>query len=199
MRGRHEWNTQSGSKLWRLNYRFAGKQKTHALGSYDDVSLREARDGRDKAKAQLREGVDPSGAKVEARAALKLAAADSCEAMAREWLTKQRHADITRNKITRIFETVLFPWIGSKPVSAIKPPELLAVLGRVEARGKLETAQRAKQYAGLVFRYAIATGRSSDDPSAALRGALATPKTRHRASIHRPEADRPAAARCTWL
>lgn len=176
----------SGSKLWRLNYRFAGKQKTLAIGIYPDVSLKEAREARDDAKLNLRQGVDPSGAKVQARAALRQSATDSFEAVAREWLTKQHHADITRNKITRIFETVLFPWIGSKSVAEIKAPELLATLRRVEAQGKLETTQRAKQYAGLVFRYAIATGRASDDPSAALKGALASPKTRHRASITDP-------------
>lgn len=176
----------NGSKLWRLNYRFAGQQKTLALGIYPAVSLKEAREARDDAKAKLRQGVDPSGAKVLARAALKQAAADSFEAVAREWLGRQALSEATHTKALWMFEALTFPWLGARPVSEIKAPEMLAVLRRIEARGKLETAQRVKQQAGRVFRYAIATGRAADDPTAALRGALATPKTKHRASITDP-------------
>jgi len=176
----------NGSKLWRQNYRFAGQQKTLALGIYPAISLKEAREARDDAKAQLRQGIDPSGAKVQARAALKQAAADSFEAVAREWLGRQALSEATHTKALWMFEALTFPWLGARPVSEIKAPEMLAVLRRIEARGKLETAQRVKQQAGRVFRYAIATGRASDDPTAALRGALATPKTKHRASITDP-------------
>lgn len=176
----------NGSKLWRLNYRFVGQQKTLALGIYPGISLKEAREARGDAKAKLRQGIDPSGAKVQARAALKQAAADSFEAVAREWLGRQALSEATHTKAVWMFESLTFPWLGARPVSEIKAPEMLAVLRRIEARGKLETAQRVKQQAGRVFRYAIATGRASDDPTAALRGALATPKTRHRASITDP-------------
>lgn len=179
----------NGVKLWRMNYRYAGKQKTLAIGEYGEspkVSLKQARVYRDEAKAKLRDGIDPSGAKVQARAAKKLAHADSFEAIAREWLGKQNHAESTRKKALWIFETLLFPWIGRSPITAIKAPDLLAALRKTEARSKLESAQRAKQYAGMVFRYAIATGRAEDDPSKALQGALATPKTKHRASITDP-------------
>lgn len=176
----------NGSKLWRLNYRFAGKQKTLALGSYDEVSLKDARDGRDRAKVQLLDGVDPSAEKVKGKVDRKLAATNSFEAVAREWMTKKPRAPSTQAKLEWIFDTMLFPWLGRRPIADIKAPDLLATLRRFEALGKLESTQRAKQYAGMVFRYAIATGRASDDPAAALRGALATPKTRHRASITDP-------------
>ncbi len=177
----------NGSKLWRMNYRHLGKQKTLAVGEYPKVSLKQARAKRDEAKAMLRDGIDPSSAKVTARKTAREAADDSFESIAREWLKKQHHAAATRTKAVWIFEKALFPWIGRMPISAVKAPDLLAALRRTEALGKLETAQRAKQYAGLVFRYAIATGRATDDPSAALRGALATPKTKHRASITDPK------------
>jgi len=177
----------NGSKLWRMNYRHLGKQKTLAVGEYPKVSLKLARVQRDEAKARLRDGIDPSGAKVMARNTARAAANDSFESIALEWLKKQHHAAATRTKAVWIFEKALFPWIGRMPISAVKAPDLLAALRRTEALGKLETAQRAKQYAGLVFRYAIATGRATDDPSAALRGALATPKTKHRASITDPK------------
>lgn len=181
------WVQPNGSKLWRMNYRFAGKQNTASFGQYPAVSLKQARIRCDEAKALLRQGIDPSAVKAQARTALRMAAEDSFEAIAREWLGRQNHAESTRTKALWIFERLLFPWIGRTPITGIKAPDLLAVLQKTEARGKLESAQRAKQYAGLVFRYAIATGRAQDDPSASLRGTLTTPKTQHRASITDPK------------
>ena len=173
----------TGSKLWRFNFRFAGKQKTLALGVYPDTSLAAARKRLAQARELLAEGIDPSAAKKAAAAAKRSAGANTFEAIAREWLAKQRLADATRAKTLQVFETHLFPWVGRRPIDGIKAPELLAALRRIESLGKLETAQRAKQSAGRVFRYAIATGRAVDDPTFALQGALMTPKTQHRASI----------------
>jgi integrase len=176
-----------GSKLWRFNYRFQGKQKTLALGGYPDTTLASARKRLADARAQLAEGIDPSAAKVAAKSAERARSEDSFEAIAREWLDKQTLTDKTRTKALWMFEALTFPYIGSRPITEIKAPELLAMLRRLESRGKLETAQRVKQQAGRVFRYAVATGRANDDPTAALNGALATPKTKHRASITDPK------------
>ncbi|PTU28232.1 tyrosine-type recombinase/integrase [Stenotrophobium rhamnosiphilum] len=176
----------SGSKLWRLNYRFGGKSKTLALGAYPDVSLAAAREKRDEARRLLTSGIDPSQAKRAEKAAVRTSTANSFEVVAREWLAKQNLADSTRTKVLWLFESLTFPWIGTRPIKDITAPELLAVLRRVEARGKLHTAQGIKQRCGQVFRYAVATGRAERDPSGDLRGALATPKTRHRASITDP-------------
>jgi integrase len=146
-----------------------------------------ARDRRDAARQQLANGIDPG----EARKAEKIAqaGAESFEAIAREWHAKfspsweQSHGD----RILRRLELDIFPWIGKRPVGEIKAPELLAVLRRIETRGAQETAHRAMQNCGQVFRYAVATGRAERDPTGDLRGALPPPKEKHHASILEPK------------
>jgi integrase len=186
-RGLYLLVTTTGSKLWRFDYRHAGKRKTLAIGNYPDRSLRKAWESRDEARRLLSEGVDPAAAKRHKKAEGKVAAANTYEAVAREWLEKQALSATTRAKALWMLESHALPWIGNRAISEIRAPEVLAVLRRIEAQGKLETAQRVKQQAGRVFRYAVATGRAIDDPTAALRGALRTPITRHRASITDPK------------
>jgi len=181
--------TAAGGKWWRLKYRFGGKEKLLSLGTYPDVSLRDARERRDSARKLLADGVDPGEhrkAKKQARADL---AANSFEVVAREWFAKfeptwtEGHSD----KIIRRLERDIFPWIGGRPIAEIKALELLACLRRVEDRGALETAHRALQNAGQVFRYAIATGRAERDISADLRGALPPVRPTHHAAIMDPK------------
>ncbi|MFZ5635616.1 MAG: tyrosine-type recombinase/integrase [Pseudomonadota bacterium] len=174
----------TGARWWRLKYRFDGREKLLSLGVYPTITLRDARERRDAAKRLIAHGTDPSIQRQAAKAEL----ADTFEAVAREWFAKQApgwapsHAD----KVLRRMELYLFPWIGSRPVGKITAPELLSCLRRVESRGKLDTALRAKQNAGQVFKYAIATGRAERDPSADLRGALAPPVRSHYATITDP-------------
>lgn len=179
----------TGSKLWRFNYRFGGKQKTLAIGAFPDVPLATARKRLQQAREQLAEGVDPGEQRKQAARAREALHTDSFEAVAREWLTKHSptwspgHAD----KIQRRLERDVFPWIGSRPVGEIRAPELLATLRRIESRGALETAHRAHQNCGQVFRYAVATGRAERDPSGDLRGALPPVRQTHHASITEPQ------------
>ena len=178
----------SGARYWRLKFRFGGKEKRLALGVYPEVSLSAARDSADKARALLRDGIDPSAKRKTDRIAQRVSSTNTFEAIAREWLTKQKHmAPATFAKAKWTLEVHAFPWLGSRPIIEITPPELLAVLRRVEGRGKLETAQRLHQRCGQVFRYSIATGRAERDPAADLRGALATPKRQHRAALTEPK------------
>lgn len=173
--------TPAGSKLWRQKYRIEGKEKRLAHGSYPDVSLADARARRDAARRLLANGADPGEHKRAEKAASEMRAANSFEAVAREWFAKfskgwaQSHAD----KILGRLERDLFPWVGARPVAEVKAPELLRCLRRIESRGALETAHRVLQNSGQVFRYAIATGRADRDPSADLRGALAPWKPKH--------------------
>lgn len=176
----------SGSRLWRFDYRRpGGARNTLSFGIYPDVSLKHARQQRDDARKLLANGVDP-GAK---RQAEKYALSDSFEAVAREWFERfspnwaTSHAD----KIIGRLEKDLFPWIGKRPIGTITPPELLTCLRRIESRGALDTAHRAHQNCGQVFRYAVATGRAERDPSADLRGALPPAKHKHYASITDPK------------
>ena len=174
----------SGGKWWRFDYRFSGRRKTLSMGTYPDVSLKEARIRRDEARIQLAKGIDPG----EARKAAKGVGQDTFEAVAREWLQKMRAGWVESHytNVVRRLEINVFPWLGRRPIGEITAPELLACLRRIEARGAVETAHRAKSTVGQVLRYAIATGRAERDISADLRGALEAKAKRHHASITEP-------------
>lgn len=182
--------TVNGGKWWRLDYRFAGKRKTLSVGVYSDVGLAEARDRRDIARKQLAAGIDPSEHRKAHKAAHAVRAGNSFEVVSREWFAKfkptwvESHSD----KIIRRLERDIFPWLGGRPIAEIAAPELLTTLRRIESRGAIETAHRALQNCGQVFRYAIATGRAERDLSADLRGALPPAKGTHHASITDPKA-----------
>ena len=175
----------AGGKYWRLKYRFGGTEKRLALGVYPDVKLATARERRDEARRLLADGIDPSEHRKATKAMRAERDANSFEAVAREWYAKKAptwaasHGD----KVIRRLERDVFPWVGARPVADLTAPELLAVLRRIEGRGTVETAHRALQNAGQVFRYAIATGRAERDPSGDLRGALAPMKHEHFAAV----------------
>ncbi|MDD2770271.1 MAG: tyrosine-type recombinase/integrase [Methylococcus sp.] len=180
--------TSKGGKLWRLNYRYDGKQKTLSFGTYPEVSLKDARERRDEARKLLAADIDPGEHKKAVKASRVEAAENSFEVIAREWHGKtsavwtEGHAE---NVLSRL-EQNIFPAIGSKPISAITSPELLKALRATESRAP-ETARRLRQTCGQIFRYAIATGRAERDPSGDLRGALTPAGTkRHHASITTP-------------
>lgn len=176
-------------KYFRIDYRFAGKRKTLALGVYPEVKLAEARVKRDEARKMITNGIDPCQARKVQKSILIEQSKNSFEAIAREWHGKyaSNWADSHAKKIIRRFELYIFPWLGSRSIAEITPPELLAVLRKIESKGILETAHRAQQNCGQVFRYAIATGRAERDPSADLRGALTPAKHRRLATITDPK------------
>ncbi|MEO8777685.1 MAG: integrase arm-type DNA-binding domain-containing protein [Rhodanobacter sp.] len=179
----------TGAKYWRLKYRHGGKEKRLALGVYDRVTLAAARNRREDARRLLADGVDPGAARKQAKqgeAEAVAVAADTFEAVGREWMERQQVAEVTTNKSCWILETFLFPEIGSRPIAEITPGELLEALRKVEESGRLETAKRAKIKAGQVFRYAVLKGKAASDPTAALRKALKAPKGRHHAAITDP-------------
>ena len=184
------WIMPDGAKRWRLAYRLAGVQKVLAVGVYPATGLREAREGRDEAKRLLADGQDPAFVKKVAKAAKTAASANTFEAVARELLDKKRRegkAEATIEKLEWLLGLAL-PFIGSRCITEITAPEILAVLRRTEARGRHETATRLREIIGGVFRFAVATGRAQGDPTGALRGALTTPKVQHRAAIIEPKA-----------
>ena len=175
-----------GSKLWRLAYRFRGKQKTLAIGAYPTFTLKAARDKREEAKRLLANGVDPS---TERRLAKHITSTENTfKAVAEEVLAKlekEGRADVTLTKKRWLLDFA-YPAFGHRSIGEITAPEVLSVLRRVEARGRYETARRLRSTCGTIFRYAIATGRAERDPSADLRGALTSPKVNHRAAIVDP-------------
>lgn len=175
----------SGSKLWRYKYRFEGKEKVLALGVYPDVSLAAAARRHRDARSMLAEGADPGAAKAQEKAARRTAATTGFEAVAREWFAKfsPGWAKSHSEKVIRRLELDVFPWIGAHPIAEIDAAKVLSVVQRIESRGTLDTAHRAKQNCGQVFRYAVATGRAKYDPTSALRGAIPRPEKRHFAAI----------------
>jgi len=179
----------NGSKLWRLSYRYLGRQKTLHLGPWPDVSLADARVRRDEARKQIAAGLDPAQEKKRARVTEKIAAANTFKDVAEEWVAKcerEERAAITLDKI-RWLLGMAYPMIGSLPISKISPQEVLAVLRKVEATGRYESARRMRSVLSRVFRYGIATARTDRDVAADLRGALITPKVKHLAAITTPK------------
>jgi integrase len=186
--GLHLLVCTTGSKLWRLAYRFHGKQKLLALGAYPTVSLAQARERRDAARKLLANGTDPSVQrrleKISARAG-----GNSFREIAEELLEKHAREERSQRTLKKN-RWLLGPALdafGDRPIGEITAPELLHALRSFEQRGRYEAARRLRSVAGMVFRYAIATGRATRDISMDLRGALTTPKVQHRAAITEPK------------
>ena len=174
-------------KYWRYDYRFADKRKTLALGIYPDISLKAARKKHEEARDNLANGIDPNAHKQAKRAADQDALANSFEVIALEWLQKRGvKSESTEQRQNSLLKNDLFPYLGKRPISRITSPDLLKTLRRIESRGAIETAHRAKQLAGQIFRYAVATGRAERDPSVDLKGALAQPTKTHFKAITEP-------------
>lgn len=192
----------TGAGWWRLRYWRDGREGMLSLGTYPEVSLADARGKRDDARRAIAAGEDPSvQRKLEkqaqaVRAEVERAMADgealpgSFEAVAREWLVTVHEAKVSENHAARTlarFENDVFPWLGARPLDQIEPPELLAVLRKIEARGAYETTHRAKDACGQVFRYGIAAGYCTRNPAADLRDALKPVPVRHFAAITDPK------------
>lgn len=178
----------SGGKYWRMKYRYAGKERRLAIGVYPEVGLRAARQVVSQAREQLARGVDPSQAKQEDKRRRRIAAVNTFEAVAREWYGKRVHtwAPTHARDVLRRLERNIFPALGARPVDEIDPPEVLAAIRGIEARGAYDLAHRVLGVCGQVFRYAVATGRCTRDPTPDLRGALTPHKAQHQAAV-RPE------------
>jgi len=179
----------AGGKWWRIKYRIDGKEKRISLGTYPEVSLRDARERREEARRLLAAGVDPGQHRKATRAARQAENANTFEVLAREWHAKQatgwteRHARRTLDRL----QNDLFPFLGKRPIGEVSAPELLAVLRRKEGKGAAYTAKRLRQIADQVFRYAIATGRAERNPAPDLRGALQPPQKTHHAAMTDPK------------
>jgi len=178
------WAFPNGAKLWRVAYRFEGKQKLLAIGPYPTISLAGARRARDDAKRLLKSGEDPSAVKKQLKAVLA-AQGDTFRAVAEEFVGKLRRegrADATLAKTEWLLEFA-YPKLGKLPIKEIAAPDVLKVLRDVEMRGRHESARRLRSTIGSVFRYAVATARAENDPTFALRGALTKPTVKPRAAI----------------
>jgi integrase len=178
----------AGGKLWRWKYRIGGKEKRLALGAYPDVGLADAREKHAAARKLLAAGIDPGEQRKAERVAKGEHTGNTFSAVGEEvlQLRAKKLAAGSAIRERRLLEKDLAPYIGRRPVADITAAELLAVLRKVESRGAVETAHRARMLAGQVFRYAIQTGRAERNPAADLVGALAAPDSRHFAALTEP-------------
>lgn len=176
---------RTGSKLWRLRYRFNGKENVLSFGPYPAISLARARELRAEAKALLAEGIDPSAHAKEKKASQAALTEHTFAKIAAELVTKLRKegkAEITLKKKQWLLDMASDDF-GNRPITAISAADILATLRKVESKGNYETAKRLRSTIGQVFRYAIATARAENDPTYGLRGALVAPKVSHMAAI----------------
>lgn len=191
----------SGSKIWRWRYRRPGSKKENmvSFGRHPTVSLQEAREARDDARRLLNRGIDPGLKKKVEKLAAQRKAADTFGAIAEEYFDKRETeaaGDPFKRERNR-FDNHLRPILGHIPISEVTAPMLLAALRKAESAGKLETARRLRALSGRIFRYAIATGRATSDPSIHLTGALTSPTSRNFAAATDPK-DLPPLLRAIW-
>ena len=177
----------NGAKYWRLKYRIEGKEKLLALGVYPEVTLKEAREQRDSARAQISKGIDPNQAKRAAKATQD--GQDSFGSIAREWYERQLQtwAPATAKKRLSLLENDLFPWIGSRQIDDLTSFDLLTSLQRIENRGAKETAHNARQVLAQIFRYARVTQRTKNNPVDDLVDSLSPKAVNHRPAITDPK------------
>jgi integrase len=175
-------------KYWRLDYRYLGKRKTLALGTYPETSLAKARTRSSEARTVLADGLDPGDEKRKAKLAQLAKAAQTFEQVAALWLEKtaSSRAATTQEKVHGYLKRNIFPTVGSVPISSLKATDVLACLRKMEARGVGESTHRVKQICGQVFRFAVASGMIERDVTVDLKGALKVIKTKHYAAITDP-------------
>jgi len=177
-------------KYWRMNYRFAGKQKTLSLGVYPTISLKQARVDRDTAKRLLTSGVDPCQNKQANKRHATTSNLSTFQTVATEWMAKQSPSWVPTTTVNKqaMLDKHIFPWIGSLPITDIEASDVLSVVQRAESRGTIETAHRLRMLCSQIFRYGVATSRIKSDPTRDLHGALTPVVSKHRATITDPKA-----------
>jgi integrase len=181
--------TPVGGKWWRFRYRFDGKEKLLSLGTYPDISLKDARERREAARKLIAQGIDPGAERKAEKAAVAALAGNCFESICREWLEQRKSTVDPAQHVKTLarMQNDVFPWLGAKPITEISAPDVLSVLRRIDERGARYTAHRTRSEVSQAFRYAIATGRAERDPCPDLRGAIPAAKETHFAAITTPK------------
>lgn len=184
--GLHLLVKPSGSKLWRLKYRIGGREKLRSYGIFPAVSLEQARKLAEQDLAHVRRGVDPVRKSREEQAQARLAEASTFQAVAQEWVERRMHtwrSEKHKADVLRSLDVDICPKLGGIPVSEITPVAVLDCIRALEDRGLGETAYRALQRVGSIFKYAIATGRCTTNPARDLTPALKKKKVVHHPAL----------------
>ena len=179
----------TGARYWRFKYRYLGKEKLLSVGVYPEVSLKDALDKVREEKAKLKAGDDPGSLRKQTKRTKRISAANTFAAVAQDWHTAKSTGWSTGHaaKILSSLESNVFPELGDRPITELTPPEILATVRVIEKRGSLEIASRVLQRIGSVFRFAIAEGKATTDPTRDLSGALQAPKRAHFKSLSQAE------------
>ncbi|HAT1527336.1 TPA: tyrosine-type recombinase/integrase [Morganella morganii] len=181
--GMHLMVHTNGSKYWRLQYRFGGKQKMLALGVYPDISLAEAREKRDAARKLIANGFDPSEKRKEVKEEQQKEF-NTFEKVARDWhATNKKWSEGHSNRVLKSLEDNIFATIGKRNIAELKTRELLEPIKAVEVSGRLEVAARLQQRVTAIMRYAVQSGLIDYNPAQDMAGAVATGKRVHRAAL----------------
>lgn len=180
--GMHLLVHPNGSRYWRLQYRFGGKQKMLALGVYPDVSLADARARRDDARKLLANGIDPGDKKKNDK--VEQEEARTFEELAVEWhATNKKWSEEHSRRVLKSLEDNLFPAIGKRNIAELKTRDLLAPIKAVELSGRLEVASRLQQRTTAIMRYAVQSGLLDYNPAQEMVGAVASSNRQHRAAL----------------
>ena len=179
----------NGSCYWRMKYRFYGKQKTLALGVYPDISLKDARIARDKARLQIADGIDPNEDKRRVKREEALDGGEAFSNVAKEWwehkkgVWDEKHAF----RVWRRLELNACPELDKRPFDKIRPQDILQTISNIEQRHALDVASRTLQDVRRVFRYVVQRGKLLNNPAADLTGVVKTRRITHRASLPNSE------------
>ncbi|HCN7579420.1 TPA: tyrosine-type recombinase/integrase [Escherichia coli] len=180
--GMHLLVHPNGSKYWRLQYRFDGKQKMLALGVYPDVSLADARTRRDDARNLLANNIDPGDKKKSDK--IEQEEARTFEQLAVEWhATNKKWSEEHSRRVLKSLEDNLFPAIGKRNIADLKTRDLLAPIKAVELSGRLEVASRLQQRTTAIMRYAVQSGLLDYNPAQEMVGAVASSNRQHRPAL----------------
>ena len=187
--GLHIMVKPDGSKFWVFRYRFEGKENSLSMGRYPQTSLAKAQQIVIAAQTLIADGANPSHQRKAEKTSNKSKTANSFELIAREWVQTffVTKSESHKKRTLRRLEVYIFPWLGNKPITDITAPEVLQVVRRPQKQNKLETAHRALQVTGQIFRYAVQTGRVIRDVTADLRGAMPPAETKHMAAFTEPK------------
>ncbi|QHD94439.1 integrase arm-type DNA-binding domain-containing protein [Proteus terrae subsp. cibarius] len=181
--GMHLMVHTNGSKYWRLQYRFGGKQKMLALGVYPDISLAEAREKRDAARKLIANGFDPSEKRKEVKEEQQKEF-NTFEKVARDWhATNKKWSEGHSNRVLKSLEDNIFATLGKRNIVELKTRDLLEPIKAVEVSGRLEVAARLQQRVTAIMRYAVQSGLIDYNPAQDMAGAVATGKRVHRAAL----------------
>ncbi|EMG6526864.1 tyrosine-type recombinase/integrase [Providencia rettgeri] len=181
--GMHLMVHTNGSKYWRLQYRFGGKQKMLALGVYPDISLAEAREKRDAARKLIANGFDPSEKRKEVKEEQQKEF-NTFEKVARDWhATNKKWSEGHSHRVLKSLEDNIFAAIGKRNIAELKTRDLLEPIKAVEISGRLEVAARLQQRVTAIMRYAVQSGLIDYNPAQDMAGAVATGKRVHRAAL----------------